>query len=123
MKDGDICEICYIVYRKESIVRYKPRGKSNFRFQCEGNNRDKLVHKFTIDGVLHRRTKRIFNAGRCPVCGYPSGIVGTPKTGAHCHMCNARFKLERNTVVLTNLGRFTKPPDWFEGRVEIESKS
>ena len=122
MKDGDKCEICSVVYGIDSTIRYKPVGRSNFRFQCEGQNRDHLVHKFTIDGKLHRRTKRIYNANRCPVCGYPSGIVGNPKTSASCHMCDAGFKLEGNTVVLTSLGKFTTPPEWFDGKIEINPK-
>ncbi len=119
MKDEDRCEICSVVYETESTIKYNPVGKSNFRFQCEGRNRDNLVHKFTIDGKLHRRTKRIFNANSCPVCGYPSGIVGTPKSGASCHMCDARFKLKGNIVVLTGLGKFTTKPHWFDGVIEI----
>lgn len=62
MLDGSRCEICSVVYGTESTIRYKPVGRSNFRFQCEGRNRDNLVHKFTIDGKLYRRTKRVHNA-------------------------------------------------------------
>lgn len=123
MKDGDRCEICSVVYGTESRIEYKPVGRSNFRFQCEGNNRDHLIHKFTIDGKLHRRTKRIYNGDRCPVCGYSSGVVGTPTTGAFCHSCDARFRLEGNTVILTGLGKFTRPPDWFNGRIELNTRT
>jgi hypothetical protein len=121
MKDGEKCEICSVVYKADSIIRYKPVGRSNFRFQCDNPN---LVvpHRYTIDGKLYRRTKRIYNADRCPVCGYHSGIVGTPKTGAHCHMCKARFRLEGNIVVLTGLGKFRDIPHWFTGLVEIDTK-
>ncbi len=119
MKDGKICEICSVVYRVESIVRYNPDGRSNFRFKCEGNNRDHLIHKFTTDGKLYRKTKRIKNAHDCPVCGYFSGIVGDPKVMASCHVCNARFKLEGNKVILTGIGKFTKTPDWFNGEIKI----
>ncbi|MHA1863580.1 MAG: hypothetical protein ACTSWA_07410 [Candidatus Thorarchaeota archaeon] len=121
MKPGDKCEICSVVYGAESIIRYKPVGTSNFRFQCEGHNRDHLIHKFTIDGILHRRRKRVNNADRCPVCGYPSGVVGNPKTGVFCHLCRARFRLEGNTIVLTGLGKFNRPPDWFDGILELDS--
>lgn len=121
MKDGDECEICSVVYRTESTVRYKPVGKSYFRFQCEGHNRDNLVHRFTLDGKLHRRTKRVYNARSCPVCGYPSGVEGDPKTRASCHMCDARFTMKGNIVILTGLGKFITPPLWFSGIIEINS--
>ncbi|MGY5871739.1 MAG: hypothetical protein RTV72_05815 [Candidatus Thorarchaeota archaeon] len=123
MNDGDICELCSVVYGVESIVRYNPVGRSNFRFQCEGNNRDNLIHKFTIDGKLYRKTKRIKNSRDCPVCGYPTSILSDPKTGASCHMCDASFRLEGNIVILTDLGKFTKSPDWFEGEIKISESN
>jgi ribosomal protein S14 len=119
MKDGDKCEICSVVYGTESIVMYKPVGRSDFRFQCEGHNRDHLVHKFTIDGKLHRNMKGVRNADSCPVCGYPSGVTGNPKTHAFCHLCKVTFMQRRNTVVLTGLGKFTDTPHWFVGVIEI----
>ena len=125
IKDGDRCEICHAVYGTESTIRYKPVGASNFRFQCEGNNRDKNrgVHRFTSDGKLYRTTKRIHNAESCPVCGYFSGVTGDPKTGAGCHVCHATFKQRGKDVVLTGLGKFASPPDWFTGVIELEPKA
>jgi len=122
MKDGDRCEICFRVYGTESTIRYKPVGRSNFRFQCEGLNRDRFVHRYTIDGKLNRSTKRVYSANPCPVCGYISGVVGDPKSRAFCHVCDARFKQRGKDVVLIGLGKFTSPPDWFTGVIEIEPK-
>jgi ribosomal protein S14 len=99
MKDGDKCEICSVVYGTESIVMYKPVGRSDFR--------------------LHRNMKGVRNADSCPVCGYPSGVTGNPKTHAFCHLCKVTFMQRRNTVVLTGLGKFTDTPHWFVGVIEI----
>ena len=123
MKDGNRCEICSAVYGTESTIRYKPVGRSNFRFQCEGHNRDHLVHRYTTDGKLYRSTKRVYSDNPCPVCGYPSGVVGDPKTHAFCHVCRATFKQRGNIVVLTGLGKFANTPDWFTGEIEISSAS
>ena len=120
MEDGDNCEICAAVYEAESRVLYKPVGRSNFRFQCEANNRDHIVHRYTIKGKLYRTMKGVRNSHSCPVCGHPSGVVGTPKTGAFCHVCDAGFLQRGRAIVLTALGKFREPPGWFVGDIEVK---
>lgn len=124
ISENEACKICAVIYGTESIVKYDPVGRSNFRWQCEGNNRDHLVHRFTYGEPtmkLYRKRKIIKDHSDCPVCGYPSGIVGTPKKGAFCHICDCRFLLKGSAVILTDLGKFAEIPEWFTGEIDIKS--
>ena len=87
MEEGDPCPTCHLrTHGKRMRVTVNNRGR-NFRFECATCN-----NKFTIEGELYLKTKTLRSGQKCPKCGYPSGLVGSKKSGLFCHECDTKFK-------------------------------